>query len=88
MIPDQTDVLLFGTDNTLDIVTWNLREFPWLGRLLWTPWLRSYQNPSGIIAFQEINDYSSFMALDAMMPDYQAYSPPLPAAIALPICTI
>ena len=29
--PDNNDALLFGTDNSLDIITWNLREFPWQG---------------------------------------------------------
>jgi endonuclease/exonuclease/phosphatase family metal-dependent hydrolase len=72
--PDQTDVLLFGTDNTLDIVTWNLREFPWLGQTTLDALAQIIPRVrADIIAFQEINDFSSFMALDAMLPDYQAY---------------
>lgn len=63
--------LAFGTDGTLDIVTWNLREFPWLGEStieslsLLIPLLKV-----DIIALQEINDFSALNTLDGMLTNY------------------
>jgi len=74
LTPDiDEDSLIFGTDETLDIVTWNLREFPWQGsqtiealaQLI--PLLKV-----DVIAFQEINDYSAFNTLASMIPGYDA----------------
>ena len=63
--------IAFGTDGTLDIVTWNLREYPWLGEStieslsLLIPLLKV-----DIIALQEINDFSALNTLAGMLPNY------------------
>lgn len=63
--------LTFGTDGTLDIVTWNLREYPWLGEStieslsLLIPLLKV-----DIIALQEINDFTALNKLAGMLVNY------------------
>lgn len=69
-----SDVVVFGTDTTFDVVTWNLREFPWLGETTvealaqLIPLLKA-----DVIAFQEINSYAPFNELAGILPDYDAY---------------
>lgn len=65
--------LLFGTDSTLDIITWNLQTFPLNVN---TVSLLSEIIPemkADVIAFQEIMDYAQFQALAERMPHYQAW---------------
>jgi hypothetical protein len=65
--------LLFGTQSTLDIVTWNLKTFPLDPN---TISLLSDIIPAmevDIIAFQEIMDYAQFQALAESMPHYNAF---------------
>ncbi len=70
---DDTAVLLFGTDSTLDVVTWNLKTFP-----LNTDTVNILsdiipQIKADVFAFQEIMDYTQFQALAERLPHYQAY---------------
>lgn len=65
--------LAFGTQNTLDILTWNLKTFPLTSD---TVDLLSDIIPQmnvEIIAFQEIMDYAQFQALAENIPYYNAY---------------
>ncbi len=64
--------LEFGTDLTLDILTWNLKEFPYHEETIMNlaeiiPVLKA-----DVIAFQEIMDPSPFYALANQLPGYQA----------------
>jgi endonuclease/exonuclease/phosphatase family metal-dependent hydrolase len=65
--------LVFGTESTLDIVTWNLQLFPRtdtdksaIAQMIATI-------DADIIAFQEIMDYNAFVELASMLPNYNAY---------------
>ncbi|MDZ4182683.1 MAG: endonuclease/exonuclease/phosphatase family protein, partial [Candidatus Cloacimonadaceae bacterium] len=72
--PDQQEALLFGTDDSFEVLTWNLRTFP-------------LNNPGtleiiaqmiplmkvDVIAFQEIMDYAAFIELASMIPHYNAF---------------
>lgn len=72
--PEQTPTsITFGTDQTLDIVTWNILTYP-----------RADSDSDAIadmvtainadvIAFQEIMDYQAFYAMAATIPYYNAY---------------
>ncbi|MEF3695190.1 MAG: endonuclease/exonuclease/phosphatase family protein [Candidatus Cloacimonadota bacterium] len=72
--PDDNDALLFGTENTLDIVTWNLREFPWQGQETLEALAQMIPRvKADIIALQEINDYSAFQTLSGMIPGYSTF---------------
>ncbi|MDP2173936.1 MAG: hypothetical protein Q8J62_09200, partial [Candidatus Cloacimonadaceae bacterium] len=72
--PDDQDVLLFGSDDSFDAVTWNLRTFPLInpGTLEVLAQMIPLMKVD-MIAFQEIMDYSAFMQLAGMIPHYNAY---------------
>ena len=71
--PDDSDptAISFGTLNTLDIVTWNLKTFPEGTDLASLKQMISALNAE-VIAFQEIMDYNAFMDLAAEIPYYSA----------------
>ena len=68
---DDTE-LLFGTDTTLDIVTWNLKTFPLNANTVGLLSEIIPQLKADVIAFQEVMDYTQFQALAEMLPHYQA----------------
>jgi len=68
---DQTDIN-FGTDSTLDIITWNLKVFPEATNITELKLMIPALN-ADIIAFQEIMDYTAFMNMVAQIPNYNAY---------------
>lgn len=67
-------ILAFGTDDSFEVVTWNLRDYPLadpgtselLARIV--PLMKV-----DVIAFQEIMDYYAFMELAAAIPYFDAY---------------
>ncbi|MDD2423627.1 MAG: endonuclease/exonuclease/phosphatase family protein [Candidatus Cloacimonetes bacterium] len=71
-IGDDTE-LLFGTDTTLDIVTWNLKLFPLDVNTVSLLSEIIPQIKADVIAFQEIMDYTQFQALAERIPYYQAW---------------
>lgn len=76
-ITDYTDpdnnLLLFGSDASFDVVSWNLRTFPSL-----KPQTRDLLVQIiplmhvDVFACQEINDYAAFMELASLIPHYEA----------------
>lgn len=71
-IGDDTE-LLFGTDTTLDIVTWNLKLFPLDANTVNLLSEIIPQMKADVIAFQEIMDYTQFQALAERIPHYQSW---------------
>jgi len=65
--------LSFGTSNTLDVVTWNLRTFPLTSNTIDLLTDIIPQMNVEIIAFQEIMDYAQFQALAERIPYYEGY---------------
>lgn len=71
---DNTVSIAFGTDETFDVATWNLKEFPFKGnetlqhlsRLI--PLLKLE-----LIALQEINSHADMLLLAEMLPHYDTY---------------
>ncbi len=63
----------FGTDNSLEIVTWNLEWFPANGgqTLSYVTQFINYMD-ADIIAFQEIDNLNTFLQLDDNLPQYEA----------------
>lgn len=64
----------YGSDETFEVISWNLREFPWNGEST----IRELaaiipQLKVDVIAFQEINDKDSFLELARRIPHYSAY---------------
>ncbi len=71
--PDvETNILKFGTDQTLDIVTWNLREFPWKSNTIDLLVEIIPQMEVEVFALQEINNRSKLYELASRLPDYEA----------------
>ncbi|MCB5247831.1 MAG: endonuclease/exonuclease/phosphatase family protein [Candidatus Cloacimonetes bacterium] len=71
--PDEDGILSFGTDQSLEVVTWNLRTFPLDASSLQTIAQIVPQMQADVIAFQEIMDYSAFYELANLIPNYSAY---------------
>jgi len=71
--PEDNDLtaITFGTSNTLDIVTWNLKTFPEVTDLSSLTQMIPAIN-ADVIAFQEIMDYNAFMDMAAEIPNYAA----------------
>lgn len=68
------DELTFGNDTTLDIVTWNIENFPKNGQTTLENVKQVIQNiDADIIAFQEITDTTLFKQMLVDLPDYQYY---------------
>lgn len=70
-ITDPTDIS-FGTDSTLDIISWNIKLFP-EGTNLDALAQMIPAMKADVIAFQEIMDYNAFMELAASIPNYSAF---------------
>ena len=70
---DDDLALLFGTDTTLDLITWNLKTFPLNVNTVNLLSEIIPQIEADVFAFQEIMDYAQFQALAEMMPHYQAW---------------
>jgi len=73
LTPDDTDPhdITFGTDTTLDIVTWNLELFPDNKDMSGIAQMVTAMH-ADIIAVQEIMDATAFSTLAASIPNYQA----------------
>jgi len=71
--PEENDPtsITFGTNNTLDIVTWNLKTFPEGTDLASLKQMIPAIN-ADVIAFQEIMDYNAFMDMADDIPNYAA----------------
>ncbi len=65
--------LVFGTDATLDLITWNLKVFPLSSNTVALLSDIIPQMNAEIIAFQEIMDYAQFQALADNIPDYKPF---------------
>ena len=64
LVPPEDDAILnFGTDASLEIVTWNLRTFPLDTASIQTIAQIIPQTKADVIAFQEIMDYTAFNEL-------------------------
>ncbi|MBW6513650.1 MAG: endonuclease/exonuclease/phosphatase family protein [Candidatus Syntrophosphaera sp.] len=71
--PDDVSILHFGSDESLDVVTWNLRTFPLTTSTIQTLAQIVPQMKVDVFAFQEIMDYSAFFALADQIPNYSGY---------------
>lgn len=67
-----TNPLLFGTDQTLDIVTWNLREFPLTTNTISLLVDIIPQMEVEVFAVQEIMEPARLYELASYLPDYEA----------------
>lgn len=67
------DNLYFGTDTTLDVITWNIEHFPKNGTVTMANVKDAIvaMNPE-VIAFQEIDDTAKFRELVDELDDYEA----------------
>ncbi len=70
---DDESILSFGSDQSLEIVTWNLRTFPLDQASIQTIAQIIPQMRADIIAFQEIMDSSAFHELANLIPNYSAH---------------
>ncbi len=68
----ETNILKFGTDHTLDIVTWNLREFPWKDETIDLLVEIISQMEVEVFALQEIMEPYKLHELASRLPDYEA----------------
>jgi endonuclease/exonuclease/phosphatase family metal-dependent hydrolase len=74
LVPPEDDAILnFGTDASLEIVTWNLRTFPLDTASIQTIAQIIPQMKADVIAFQEIMDYTAFNELASLIPNYSAH---------------
>ncbi|MDD3536272.1 MAG: endonuclease/exonuclease/phosphatase family protein [Candidatus Cloacimonetes bacterium] len=71
--PSGDSILLFGSDNTLDIITWNLQTFPLAPSTIDLLADIIPQMQAEVIAFQEIMDAASFYELADRLPEYEAF---------------
>lgn len=70
--PPDDAVLEFGSAESLEIITWNLRTFPLSEAGIQTIAQIVPQLRADVIAFQEIMDYSAFLSLANLIPHYEA----------------
>ena len=64
----------FGTDDTLDVVTWNIEEFPKNGQSTAAAVVDILQGlDADIVALQEISDVASFKQMVDQMPGWKGY---------------
>jgi endonuclease/exonuclease/phosphatase family metal-dependent hydrolase len=64
----------FDTDETLDVVTWNIEEFPKNGQATVDAVLEILQGrDADIVAMQEISDVASFEQMVDQMPGWEGY---------------
>jgi len=71
--PNDDGVLSFGSDETFEVITWNLRTFPLTYESIQTISQIIPQMNADVIAFQEIMDVSAFYSLADLVPNYSAY---------------
>lgn len=66
--------LAFGTDSTLEIVSWNIEHFPKNGSIT-IDYVKAIieEMDADVIAFQEIDDTIAFKVLINQLPDYHYY---------------
>ncbi len=66
--------ITFGTEETFDLATWNLREFPYKGAQTLEHLARMIpQLKLEVIAMQEINSHADMLTLASMIPHYDTY---------------
>lgn len=66
--------LRFGTDSTLEVMTWNLEHFPKLGLISLDSVEQVVRSVDpDVIAFQEIDNYLYFHALADSLPGWEAF---------------
>ncbi len=71
-IPDNS--IVFGTDGTFDIATWNLKEFPLKGNVTLEHLARLIPMLQlEVIALQEINSHADMLTLASLIPNYDTY---------------
>lgn len=69
--------LSFGTDSTLEVMTWNLQDFPKSGGTTIDSVKKAMEALEvDVIAFQEIENKSFFEQMVNGVPGWQAYTPP------------
>lgn len=86
--PENISILEFGTEATLEVVTWNLKTFPLNNNTIQTISQIIPQFKVDIIACQEIMDQNAFYQLASAIPHYEALVSMLLVAIDLPIYII
>ncbi len=63
-----------GTDSTLEVVTWNVENFPKNGQTTVTDLAEAVEGlDADIVAMQEIESILDFRAVDAALPGYEGY---------------
>jgi endonuclease/exonuclease/phosphatase family metal-dependent hydrolase len=71
---DGQDNIGFGTDETLDVVTWNIEEFPKNGQATVDAVLEILQGlDADIVALQEISDVASFKQMVDQIPGWEGH---------------
>ncbi len=70
--PENISILEFGTEATLEVVTWNLKTFPLNNNTIQTISQIIPQFKVDIIACQEIMDQNAFYQLASAIPHYEA----------------
>ena len=69
------DDLSFGTDNTFDVITWNIEQFPKNDQTTIDYVTQMIENlDAEVLAIQELNDTALFKQMVNDMPDYKGYS--------------
>ena len=73
-LPDDFEELYFGTDETLDIMTWNIENFPKNGSITtnYVSEIIQYLDID-IIAIQEVNSITSFNSIINQLDEYEGY---------------
>lgn len=71
--PIDQNILRFGTEESFDVVTWNLQTFPLSQASMETIAHIITQMEADVIALQEIMDYNSFHELVGMIPHYEGF---------------
>ncbi|HPQ30887.1 MAG TPA: endonuclease/exonuclease/phosphatase family protein [Candidatus Syntrophosphaera thermopropionivorans] len=70
--PENVNILEFGTESTLEVVTWNLKTFPLNNNTVQTISQIIPQFKVDIIACQEVMDQNAFYQLASAIPQYEA----------------
>jgi len=71
--PIEQNILRFGTEESFDVVTWNLQTFPASQASMETIARIIPQMEADVIALQEIMDYNAFHELVGMIPHYSGF---------------
>ena len=70
------DAVVYGTDTTLDIITWNIQDFPRNNLTISTVVKLINQLEVDIIALQEMDSLEAFANLISQLPRYEGYLAP------------